>query len=63
MHSCRRACTSALVITALVHAQLETIHPFLDGNGRMGRLLIAVLLEHWGLLSEPLLYLSGYLNQ
>lgn len=52
-----------LVKVALVHAQFETIHPFLDGNGRMGRLLIAALLEHWGLLSEPLVYLSGYLKQ
>ena len=52
-----------LVKTALVHVQFETIHPFLDGNGRMGRLLIAALLEHWGLLPEPLMYLSGYLKQ
>ena len=52
-----------LVKTALVHVQFETIHPFLDGNGRMGRLLIGVLLELWGLLPEPLLYLSGYLKQ
>ena len=52
-----------LVKIALVHAQFETIHPFLDGNGRLGRLLIGALLEHWGLLPEPLLYLSGYLNQ
>ncbi|MBX3585979.1 MAG: Fic family protein [Ramlibacter sp.] len=52
-----------LVKTALVHAQFETIHPFLDGNGRLGRLLIGALLEHWGLLPEPLLYLSGYLKQ
>lgn len=52
-----------LVKTALIHAQFETIHPFLDGNGRIGRLLIAALLEHWGLLPEPLLYLSGYLKQ
>jgi len=52
-----------LVNIALVHAQFETIHPFLDDNGRMGRLLIAALLENWGLLSEPLLYLSGYLKQ
>ncbi|MDO8904940.1 Fic family protein [Hydrogenophaga sp.] len=51
-----------LVKVALVHAQFETIHPFLDGNGRMGRLLIAALLEHWGLLPEPLMYLSGYLK-
>ncbi|MEO8010789.1 MAG: Fic family protein, partial [Dokdonella sp.] len=52
-----------LVKIALAHAQFETIHPFLDGNGRMGRLLIAALLEHWRLLSEPLMYLSGYLKQ
>jgi Fic family protein len=52
-----------LVKTALIHLQFETIHPFLDGNGRIGRLLIAALLEHWGLLPEPLLYLSGYLKQ
>jgi Fic family protein len=52
-----------LVNIALVHAQFETIHPFLDGNGRIGRLLIAALLEHWSLLPEPLMYLSGYLKQ
>ena len=52
-----------MVKVALIHAQFETIHPFLDGNGRIGRLLIAVLFEHWGLLSEPLIYLSGYLKQ
>ncbi len=52
-----------LVKMALIHAQFETIHPFLDGNGRIGRLLIAALFEHWGLLSEPLMYLSGYLKQ
>lgn len=53
----------ALVKIALVHAQFETIHPFLDGNGRIGRLLIAALLEHWALLPEPLMYVSGYLKQ
>lgn len=52
-----------LVKAALVHAQFETIHPFLDGNGRIGRLLIAALLEHWQLLPEPLMYLSAYLKQ
>jgi Fic family protein len=52
-----------LVKIALIHAQFETIHPFLDGNGRIGRLLIAALLEYWGLLPEPLMYLSGYLKQ
>jgi len=52
-----------MVKVALIHAQFETIHPFLDGNGRIGRLLIAALFEHWGLLSEPLMYLSGYLKR
>jgi Fic family protein len=52
-----------LVNIALVHAQFETIHPFLDGNGRIGRLLIAALLEYVGVLPEPLMYLSGYLKQ
>ena len=52
-----------LVRVALIHAQFETIHPFLDGNGRIGRLLIAALLEHWQMLPEPLLYLSAYLKQ
>ena len=47
-----------LVRTGLAHVQFEMIHPFLDGNGRIGRLLIALLVEHWGLLSAPLLYLS-----
>ena len=52
-----------MVKVALIHAQFETIHPFLDGNGRIGRLLITALFEHWGLLSEPLLYISAYLKQ
>ncbi|MCY4211955.1 MAG: Fic family protein, partial [Gammaproteobacteria bacterium] len=47
-----------LVRTGLAHVQFETIHPFLDGNGRIGRLLIMLLVEHWGLLEQPLLYLS-----
>lgn len=52
-----------LVRVALVHVQFETIHPFLDGNGRIGRLLIAALLEAWVLLPQPLMYLSAYLKQ
>ena len=52
-----------LVRAGLLHVQFETIHPYLDGNGRLGRLLITLLLRHWGLLSRPLLYLSLFLKE
>jgi Fic family protein len=49
-----------LVRVGLIHYQFEAIHPFLDGNGRMGRLLLILLLIEWRLISQPLLYLSAY---
>ncbi len=52
-----------LLRAALAHVQFETIHPFLDGNGRLGRLLIVLLLQHGGVLQQPLLYLSLYFKQ
>ena len=55
--------TPVLLRAGLAHVQFETIHPFLDGNGRVGRLLITLFLCHAGVLREPLLYLSLYFKQ
>ncbi len=52
-----------LLACEIAHAQFETIHPFIDGNGRVGRLLISLLLCQRGILHRPLLYLSHYLKQ
>jgi len=62
LHDDSSAC-SALVRAGLAHVQFESIHPFLDGNGRVGRLLIVLILVDAGLLSRPLLYLSLFLKQ
>jgi Fic family protein len=52
-----------VIRAGLVHVQFETIHPYLDGNGRIGRLLISLLFEHWHLLIHPLLYLSLFFKR
>lgn len=54
---------STLTKAALAHVQFETVHPFLDGNGRIGRLMIALVLHQDGVLRQPLLYLSLYFKQ
>lgn len=51
-----------LVQTAVLHAEFEAIHPFADGNGRLGRLLIPLYLAHAGIIRRPMFYLSGYLE-
>ena len=72
MHACldnwekflhERDAMPELVQCALIHEQFEAIHPFLDGNGRVGRLLITLFLMERGRLSQPLLYLSAYIEE
>jgi Fic family protein len=55
--------TPPIIKAGLAHAQFESIHPFLDGNGRVGRLLVSLMLVVDGVLSEPFLYLSLYLKE
>lgn len=53
----------SLIKAGLLHAQFETVHPFTDGNGRTGRILIAMYIHYAGLLEEPVLYLSSYFKK
>lgn len=53
----------SLVKAGLIHAQFETIHPFADGNGRTGRMLVAMYIHHLGILEMPVLYLSSYFKK
>ena len=60
---CSEQCPDPLGQLAIVHAQFEIIHPFLDGNGRLGRILIPLFLFEKGLLSRPVFYLSSYIEE
>lgn len=59
----RRTDIDPIIQAAVMHAQFEMIHPFVDGNGRMGRLLISLFLTEKGLLSKPCFYMSAYLQE
>lgn len=63
LHNTSDKDVSGLIQCALIHYQFEAIHPFLDGNGRVGRLIIPLLLNAKGILPEPLLYLSAYFDE